>query len=275
MIKGCHFYDNPSILLCKQKDIYIDAYSCYAFMVKTTIIWLFCCFTPYLFADQLQKTNGLGILSHENKGCPINSVCSKTSGKKLQQWEKALKRITSKNIIKELIKFKNKNGLPIQFLTRKKAQKALDPILWNSRCKFHNPKNPNNDILKGMQFFKNLPDSELTVLTPVRLYDGIKKIDYKIPYGDQVYFIKNKKLIVLKDYDDFYYQLALGADRSMTVVNHPSSLINMALDKRVTQIKCPAEMDFDSTYFSKIYCQKVLDLDTNDLRIIQYPWTCP
>lgn len=239
------------------------------------LIYLLTILSAPVLANEGVSLGQFDSLMHENKGCPINSDCSKASGEKLQLWEKAIKNINSKNKVKKLEAFRKEHGLPIHFLTNKKAKEALDPVLWNSRCRFHNPKNPSNNILKGLKFFKSMPSSELTVLTPVRLYDGSKKIDYLIPYGDQVFFIKNKQLVILKDYDDFYFQIAISPDKTYNVVNHPSGLINMALDRRVVQFKCPEEMEIDSTYFAKVYCQKILDLDTNDLKIIQYPWTCP
>ena len=214
-------------------------------------------------------------LLHENKGCPVNSICSKASGELLIKWEKNIEKINQKNKVNLLNNFKVKHGIPIQFLTSMKGKKALDPIMWNSRCKKHNPRNPNNDIYRGIKFFKSLPKSDLTVLTPIRVYDGNKKLDFTIPYQDQVYFIKNNQLVILKEFNDFFYQISVDQNGKISIVNHPSSLINLALDKKVSDQQCPDQLEFKEVYFSKTYCQKVLDLDTNDLKLIQYAWSCP
>lgn len=216
-------------------------------------------------------------LVHENKGCPINSSCSKASGQKRLDFENLIKNLNEKkeNHTAELIKFHKEHGLPIQFLTTQKAKIALDPIIWSSRCDFHNPRNPNQDVLKAEKFFKKLPTAEQVVLTPIVVYNGSKKTTYHIPYGDQVSFIKNDKLVLLKDYDDFYYQIAVGVDGEFEVVDHSLTLTNMALDKKIPDIKCPEEMTIDKKYFSRSYCNKTLDLDSNDLKIVQYAWSCP
>ena len=112
-------------------------------------------------------------------------------------------------------------------------------------------------------------------LAPFRIYDGNNKVDFKIAYQDQVSLIKNGKLVVLKDYDDFYYQLAYDSSGDFEVINLPLNLLKMAMDKKIPDIKCPEEMKVDKKFFKKAFCQKILDLDTNDLKLVQYAWTCP
>lgn len=214
-------------------------------------------------------------LLHENKGCPINSFCSKTAGEKRLNFEKLIKQLNANSNIDALRKFHKEHGLPIQFLTTQKAKQSMDPILWSSRCDFHNPRNPNQNIFRAEKFFKVFPKSDQVILTPINVYTGNKKITYHIPYGDQVSFIKNDQLILLKDYDDFYYQIAVNTNGSFEVVNHSLTLTNMALERKIPDIKCPEEMSIDKNYFSKTYCSKMLDIDTNDLKIVQYAWSCP
>lgn len=239
------------------------------------VLKLFLTLFPLLCFSSSVTLKSFDTLMHENEGCPINSFCSKDSGKTLKSWEDHISKISEKNKVKKLNQFKKKSGLPIIFLTNEKAKTAIDPIMWKSRCEIHNPRNPSSKKSKALKFFKNLPKSDLVVLTPVRVYDGLNITDYKIPYQDQVNFLKNGKIILLKDYDDFYYQIAVDAKGGVEVVNHSHKLLNLALDKKVTETKCPDSMTIDKSYFAKSYCQKVLDLDTNDLKIIQYGWTCP
>lgn len=214
-------------------------------------------------------------LMHENKGCPINSHCSKASGQLLLEWQKLIDSLDEKTKVTKLNEFKNKMGTPIQFLVEKSESKHSDIILWNSRCRKHNPINPNNDILKGMAFLKEIKNDKNHQFPPIRIYDGSAIYNYFIPYQDQVYFIKNNELVILKDYEDFYYQIAVTKEGTYKFVSFPNSLITMALDKKVNDIKCPKEMEINQTFFVKTYCQKILDLDSNDLKIIQYAWTCP
>lgn len=222
-----------------------------------------------------QTFESFDVLLHENKGCPINSYCSKSSGKKLKTWEDLIENITEKNKISKLKSYQKKHGFPLQFLTTEKAKEKLDPIMWKSRCDLHNPRNPNSRISRALSFFKKIPNSELTKFVPVRVYDGGSKVDYKMPYQDQVNFLKDGKIVLLKEYDDFFYQIAIDPKGEITVVNHSYQLINLAMDKKVAETKCPAPLKIDETFFAKSYCQKILDLDTNDLKIIQYAWSCP
>ncbi len=221
---------------------------------------------PYIAFDQMQ---------HENKGCPINSDCSENMGQKILKWEKLLKKVTAKNKIQQLQKQLSKKGIPLEFLTTKKAKIALDPVMWNSRCSLHNPKNPNNNIFKAMQFFKNIPSTEHVIMTPVTLYDGLTELKYTIPYQDQILMIKNKKMILIRDYDDFYYYIGVDLKGNISIEDPAQAVINMALDKKITETKCPKKMQFDSTYFTKTYCQKIYNADSKSLDLIQYAWSCP
>ncbi len=239
---------------------------------KLFIILLSCCHTLTYAEDFLNK---LKTLEHENPGCPFNSICSKPSGKLLQNWEKMLGKIDDKNKLKQLKAFKKAHGIPLEFLTTKDARIPIDPIMFNSRCKLHNPKNPHNNIYKGIKFLKKIVKSEHMHFPTVVVYDGKKKTHYKIPYQDQVLFIQNEQLIILKDYDDTFYQIGVATDGNFYFKNFPHSLITQALEKKVKEIKCPDKIDYDERYFSTTYCQKVLDLESNKLKMIQYTFTCP
>lgn len=211
---------------------------------------------------------------HENPGCPINSECSKESGKKLLAWLKALEG-ASKDRVKTLNKFKKENGSPIQVLARKEIFEKSDPILWNSRCSVHNPKNPNNTIYRGYLFLKEKLDHEVAKFTPVYLYNGTKKTEYHIPYGDTVSLIKNEKLIVLKDFEDNFFKIAVAKDKTYDFVDIPAKTMRTALAKKIKEIECPEKLGINEDYFERYYCQKVLDLDTMELRTIQVGWACP
>lgn len=211
---------------------------------------------------------------HENPGCPINSECSKESGKKLEAWLKVLEG-ASKDKIKTLNKFKNENGTPIQILARKEIFEKSDPILWNSRCSVHNPKNPNNTIYRGHLFLKDKLDHEVAKFTPVYLYNGTNKTAYHIPYGDTVSLIQNEKLIVLKDFEDNFFKIAIAKDHSYEFIDIPAKTMRTALAKKIKEIECPEKLEINEDYFERYYCQKVLDLDTMELRTIQVGWACP
>lgn len=231
--------------------------------------------SPLFAMNQNKYNKALDVMVHEYPGCPINSYCSEDSGKLILKWEKMINSISPKNKHKKLKAFLSEQGLPVEFLTTKESKVPLDPVSWNSRCKIHNPKNPNNNIFKAFKFFNNSPKSKHTIFTPVTLYDGVKKINFEIPYQDQIVLIKNNQAVLLKDYDDFYYQLGITPDGKYSIVNLPYKVVKKALSKKIKEVKCPDKMDIDNKYFAKTFCQKVLDLDTNTLKTIQYGWSCP
>ncbi|MFT6630184.1 MAG: hypothetical protein ACJAS4_000118 [Bacteriovoracaceae bacterium] len=228
-----------------------------------------------LAADVADPSTGLGSIGHEIPGCPINSSCSVNSGKAIVNWEKFLKTINEKNKVKKLKTYLKKHGLPLDFLTKKETKISLDPIMWNSRCEIHNPKNRHQNIFKGRKFLKTISKSEHMIFTPITVYNGKTELKYLIPYQDQPVLIKNGKIVTIKDYDDFYYQLAISNEGEISIENIPPSTIRFAHDKKLTEFKCPTEMLIDNTYFKKSYCQKIYDLDKKKLVTIQYGWSCP
>ena len=238
---------------------------------------LFC----ILLAIAVQPSFATGVLDpkvqefeHENPGCPINSECSEEMGKLLNKWLVTLKG-PQKTKVKKLNEFKKKHGSPIQMLGRKDVYENADPVLWNSRCKIHNPKNPNNTVFRGFVFLKDKIELENAMFTSVFLYDGTERTEYKIPYGDTVALVQNDELIILKDFDDHFYKIAVKPDGTYRFVDLPHQTTRNALAKKIKDYACPKEQSADKVYFEKYYCQRVLDLDSNRLRTIQTSWACP
>lgn len=223
-------------------------------------------------ADPVFKENEF---NHVNPGCPINSQCSKATGKKVLHWEKFLKTIDSKNKTEKLNSYLKKYGVPLTFLAPIEAKIALDPIMWNSSCRIHNPKNPNNNIFKSVKFLKKLVKSDTLHFTPVRVYYEGEHKDFLIPYQDSLVMIDQSELVTLRDYDDFYYHLSIHQSGSLKIKSYSSDAIDLALDKKVAEVECPKTMNFNSTYFAKTYCSKIWDNSAKKLRIIQYGWACP
>jgi hypothetical protein len=212
---------------------------------------------------------------HQNQGCPINSDCSIKNGILLQSWEKMLSMADSKSTGRMIRKFKKKHGIPLEFLTTIESKEAIDPILYKSRCSQHNPKNPNNRILKGTKFLKSAASNEHIVFDKIILHDEGKQIEYKVPYQDTPIMIKDNKLIITKDYDDDFYQLAIGSDDSLEVVDINIKTLKRAMNRRIKEVKCPSKINVDKKYNQSSYCQKIWDLNTKKLKTIQLNWSCP
>ncbi len=214
-------------------------------------------------------------LEHTHYGCPINSICSKAMGTKILKWEKLLKSTNTKNQLKKIRTFQKRYGLPFQFLTTHDHYQESNMAMWNSRCTHHNPKNKHNTIYKGMSFLKKIDNSKANRFNKVILYRKKKNLTFNIPYGDHPIFIKNNSLVFIKDYDDYYYQIAVRTSGAYSVVDHPYSIVQKALGENIKSVKCNSEIEYDQAYFKKSYCQKLFNIDTGKLETIQMTWTCP
>lgn len=245
-------------------------------MNKLTILLVLINISPLVkAADVADPVVDFKSMEHVNPGCPINSECSKTSGKAILKWENFISKINEKNKVKKLTQYLLSHGLPLDFLTKKEAKVSLDPIMWNSRCKIHNPKNNYNSVYKGRKFLKKIPRSDHLKFTPITTYFEGREKNYLIPYQDQPILISKGRIVTLRDYDDFYYQIGLNPNGSISIENIPTKIINLALRKKINEIECPKKMDINEAYFSKSYCQKIYDIDLKKLITLQYGWSCP
>jgi hypothetical protein len=226
----------------------------------------------YEFQD---KENLFKKFEHKNYGCPINSDCSKENGELIQAWEKMLSMADSKSVGRMIRKFKKIHGIPLEFLTNIESKKTIDPILYKSRCAQHNPKNPNNKIFKGTKFLTKTKKSELMIFDKVLLYSKDKAVEFSIPYQDIPIMIKDNKLIITKDYDDDFYQLAVSSNGDLEVLDFKIKTLKRAMNKRIKEVKCPSKMTVDKRYHQNTYCQKIWDADTKSLKTIQLSWSCP
>ncbi len=216
-------------------------------------------------------------MEHENKGCPINSICSKTAGQMRINFNQIIKEINAKpqDKIKKLNNFLKETGLPLIFLTDKNAQKTIDPIMWNSSCKLHNSKNPNNAIMKAEKFLKEIRPADQMIFNPLRVYLEKTEIDLFVPFQSSLVMLDGDKVITINDFEDMFYQLSINPSGKLNVTNYSSKEINDALSKKISDVKCPKEMDVDSDYYQKAYCSKLWDIKAKKLRTIQFAWACP
>jgi len=214
-------------------------------------------------------------IMHPNQGCPINSQCSKENGLKLQAWEKIFIHERVNKRFKLMSEFEKKHGLPLQFLTSEQAKEKYDPILWNSRCKHHNPKNPHNNIYQGMKFFKSIPLKGDLNFDSIVLFEKDKKKIYKVPYQDRPHFIKDDRLFILKDYDDSFYQISVNDKGSFRLENLNINVFKKADSKKIKEVPCPDNKEDKPDLYTNSYCQQIWDIDTNEMKTIQVFWSCP
>jgi len=234
--------------------------------------------SSYAFSDKhLERLKGkkdisYEDLSHENIGCPENSECSASNGKKLANWMSILKAYSKNSnvLATKLEMFRKENGLPINFLAHDTPQikQSLDPVIFDSRCRHHNIKDQTK-IINGLKFFRNNPKSDLVIFTKVKMGKDI----YEIPYGDQPLMVWKKGLILIKDYEDFLYHLSVSKDGKWKVVSVPYNALKKGRVSR-NNVECSEKAKPDQ-YFLGSYCSKIWNDDTQDYEVIEQQWACP
>lgn len=232
---------------------------------------------------------------HQFKGCLENSECDQVMGLQLTRWKDLINKVKEDKIepskkaqFVEL--FRAKYGIPVEFYTYQKSQQGFKPLLFNSSCKEHNPKDPNAKVLRGISFLKSLtkdkaivwrdqtqievPTEDLLIPQPVIVYypDGPKT--YYLPLDDQPMFIKNKELMVLKDEDDFFYTLKVSLNGDWKVENMDMSRLTEWEDKK-ENVTCPKDTTkLAPKIFGVEFCKSVWDEDLKKNVVVKMHQGC-
>jgi hypothetical protein len=205
-----------------------------------------------------------GDLLHVNPGCLENSLCSKENGKRILAWRK-------NKTIKDIEAFRKKIGLPIQTLMLAKDTKTIDPIIYNSRCNQHNPKNQTQKIFKTILFLRNNPGSKKLVFTTVLNKDN--GVSYDIPYGEQPLYMKDNRLHFVNDFEDLIYGLSIDKNNKWRALEISPTEISKALSVK-EEVKCQKSLK-QTQFFQGSYCSKIWNVDTKKTIIVEQSWSCP
>jgi hypothetical protein len=238
--------------------------------------------------------NSIEDFEHQNKGCPENSECDQVMGLQLQKWKELLKKLRSENIEPEkkasyLELFRSKYGIPVEFYTSQKSQKGFKPLLFSSPCREHNPKDPSQKTLTGQAFVKNITASTATIWRdqtqievplesglispqPLSIFypSGVK--NSFLPLNDQPLYIKNNEIHILKEYDEFFYMLAISPKGEWKIKSLDFNRLSFWQDKK-EETKCPDEKKAEEPFHST-FCKTVWNEDTNSKVIMRVNQGC-
>ncbi len=219
---------------------------------------------------------GLLSLEHENPGCPINSICSKKNGNLMVKFEKLLGVMHIKNRQKSVTQFHKLNGTPIHFVRKKSLYKTSDVILWNSRCRIHNPKNPHNAIYNGITFASKVPKIEGMLFDEVKVLIDKEPVSYQVGYEQRPVFIQYGRLFFLNDFEDYFYQSSIDSKGHIKIENIKQKIFTKSQSKMIKEVPCPKKLKAErDPLYSSSYCQKILNRDTGKLATIHINWSCP
>jgi hypothetical protein len=217
---------------------------------------------------------------HEFKGCPENSECDQIMGHMLSRWRQfitKLKEISdSGKTAQALEAFRAKYGIPVEFYTGQKSQQGFKPVLNSSPCKEHNPKTPNEKVLRGMAFIKSITNEQAIIWRdhaqielplkdnmtpqPVKVYFDSGTVTYQLPLNDQPLFINNRELYILREEDGFYYTLKVSENGAWKIVNLDMTELSKWEDKR-NYVDCPKDPVKGPEIFTNGFCKSVWDVN--------------
>ena len=231
---------------------------------------------------------------HHFKGCQVNSECDQVMGLQLTRWKDLLAKIKemktpSSKKAQYLELFRNKYGIPVEFYTIQKSQLGFKPMLYDSSCREHNPKDRPKTLI-GTSFLKSLtkdkailwrdqaqieiPVGELLTPQPVFIYEGTEPQLYQLPIGDQPLFIKNKELYVLKEEDGFFYILKISPNGDWKIDDIDQSRLSEWEDKR-SEVACPKDKTrLSPNIFGLEFCKTIWNEDTKKTVITKMHQGC-
>lgn len=231
---------------------------------------------------------------HQFKGCLENSECDQVMGLQLTRWKDLLSKVGDDKVegskkAQYIELFRAKYGIPVEFYTLQKSQLGFKPMLFDSHCKEHNPKE-GPKILKGTAFVKSLskekavvwrdqaqievPVGELLVPQPVTVYEGTETQIYQLPIGDQPLYIKGKDLHVLREEDGFFYMLRVSLNGDWKVETVNTAKLSEWEDKR-TEVVCPKETTkLNPGIFGIEFCKTVWNDDLKKIQVVKLRQGC-
>lgn len=234
----------------------------------------------------IDEPKSLEDFEHQNKGCPANSECDQVMGHQMQKWQELVKKLADNSSLNgekkalALEEFRAKSGIPAEFYTYKKSQQGFKPLLFNSPCRDHNPKDPKldeNRVLRGTAFVKSLskekaviwrdqaqfevPVGTLLVPQPVTVLSPAGPVTYLIPIDDQPLFIRDKSLFIVREEEGFFFVLKVSPSGDWTIVDLDLTKLSEWEDKR-EYVTCPAEKEKKTPKeFGVTFCKSVWDED--------------
>lgn len=243
--------------------------------------------------EVIPRPKSIEDFDHQYKGCPENSECDQAMGLQLSRWKELIKKLQNETNVKKqaqfLELFREKYGIPTEFYTVQKSQQGFKPVLFDSHCREHRPKDQER-ILKGTAFIKNfnkekaivfkdqsvleVPLGELLTPQKVDVFYGNEVVSYYLPLGDQPLFIKDKKLHVLKEDDGLFFLLVIGAGGDWKISPMDFTKLSQFEENR-TEVSCPKELIISPTKaFNVSFCKTVRDLDQNKNVVAQLKLGC-
>lgn len=242
----------------------------------------------------LPNPKSIDDFEHEFKGCPENSECDQVMGHEMQRWHEFVKNLknseagpTKKTQTLEI--FREKYGIPTDFYTNQMSKKSFGPILYNSACRAHNPKDQNKKILRGTAFVKNIFEKKAQIWKdqtlveiehnnlftpkPVTVFYPEGPKVYHLSLDDQPLLIKNKEIYILKEEDDLFYGLKISVSGEWKIVDLDFSSLSDWQSKQEI-VECSKDKQSSQGIFENSFCKKIWDETTKKALVVKISQGC-
>lgn len=211
---------------------------------------------------------------HQNPGCLENSECDQVMGHQLARWSKLIGGETADAKTKRglLSRHLKEHGIPTEFYSVQKVNRFFKPMLFNSPCRNHNPKE-GEKTLRATAFLKSLtpqkaiiwrdqtqieyqPDEQL-VAQPIRVYFDKTPTTFMTGLDDQPLFIKDRKLYILKEYEEEFFLLEVTEDGNWEIIDMDLTKLTFFEDKKI-HMECPKDNKVPKE-FNVQFCKGIWD----------------
>lgn len=243
----------------------------------------------------MKEPRNIEDFDHQFKGCLENSECDQVMGLQLTRWRNLVNKLKDDSMdaakkAKFVELFRAKEGIPAEFYTSQKSQAGFKPMLFDSPCKEHNPKDKAKKVLKGTSFVMGLskdkatiwrdqaklevPTGELVIPQPVAVYNGPTPTMYYLPLTDQPLFIKNNALQILREDEGFFYNLSVSPDGTWKVDYLDFSRLSTYEDKR-SEAVCPKDATkLAPPEFGVEFCKNIWNEDLKKTVVVKMHLGC-
>lgn len=213
---------------------------------------------------------------HQNPGCPLNSICHQTMGKKRLLWKSEFKDFkgNAKEQAKVLENFRLKNGIPFKVWAKSLDAKDLDVIRWDSPCRNHS-KNDSKIYLAEV-FTKDLKklNTEKIIEEKAFILNEKDILAYPIPRKEFPIYMSGTDMVFSLYYEGIYFDLLISPEGNLSF---PSKVEKHELE----DIKCPPELVDHFKKYNKNnfyighFCRAIYDTKTKLYRPLLIGLSCP
>jgi hypothetical protein len=220
------------------------------------------------------------MLDHAHEGCPANSHCHESYGKRRKRFSDLLVEIRAQrraNPIQVIEAHRREHGIPFRLWAYPESLKNIALASWNSKCRQHNLET--GEIFVGEVLIRDLSElpKEVGHTQPHRTWmlTSTGPQLYLVPQGTLPLLMINDKLYYTREELGVYYGLLVGRDGSLEIVDIKKPSV------APREVHCPQELknahnDWPEAkqIFQNTYCRAIWDETRKTYQTFLIGWAC-